>query len=240
MVLHKDFVYSFPHSSNTCRKVLYTAHVDHECLRLFPAEKYMHARLPLATLVDLVPLADAKSIVALHGIAPGSRSNAAMLKSYVAEHSCSECSEYVTVFSIEKDITKNIERTVRYRAKTKSFATDQSQSSEIKPQVNVRFPPEPASREFELSIIKNACKRMDPKDFEEMVCAVCGELKPRSDSSSLKNVKNILGILEAPGPGVTRVERKTDKCPITAICKIVERFKFSVSAPLFVTNNHFW
>ena len=40
----------------------------------------------------------------------------------------------------------------------------------------------------------------------------CGELKPRSDTSRLKSVKNILGILHAPG--VTRVERKTDKCPI--------------------------
>ena len=53
---------------------------------------------------------------------------------------------------------------------------------------------------------------MDPEDFEEVGCAVCGELKPCSDSSSLKSVKNILGILEAPG--VMRVERKTDKCPI--------------------------
>ena len=207
-----NFVYSsLPYSIHTRGKILYTAHVDHKGLRMFPAENYVYARLPLANLVDLVPLPDARSMAALHGIVPGSRCNATMLRSCVAKHSCSECPEYVTVFSIEKDAaTKHIERTVRHRAKVKTFVTDQLQTLQMKPEVN--FPPEPASREFELSVIRNACKRMDPKYFEEVGCAVCGELKPRSDSSRLKSVKNILGILAAPG--VTRVERKTDKCPI--------------------------
>ena len=204
------FVNSFPCSFNTCRKVLYVDHVKPECLQLFPAEKYVYARLPLANLVDLVPLANARSIVALHGIAPGSRCNAAILKSCVAEYSCSECPGYVMVFSVVEDAAiKSVERTVRYRAKTNLKS---NQQLEMKPEVNARFPPEPASKDFELCIIRNACKRMDPNHFEEVGCAVCGELKPRSDSSRLKSVKNILGILEAPG--VTRVERKTDKCPI--------------------------
>ena len=207
----EKFVYSS--SIYTRGKVLYTAYVNHEGLQMYSAEKYVYARLPLANLVDLVTLRDARSVAALHGIVPGSRCNATMLKSCVAAHSCSqaECPEYVTVFSIEKDAaTKHIERTVRHKAKMTT--ANQSQTLQIKPEVNAHFPPEPASREFELSVIRNACKRMDPKDFEEVGCAVCGELKPRSDSSSLKSVKNILGILEAPG--VTRVERKTDKCPI--------------------------
>ena len=220
----ENFVYSsLPYSINNRDrgKVLYTAHVSLDGLRLFPAESYVYARVPLANLMDLVPLPDARSIAALHGIVPGSRCNAAMLKSCVAQHSCSGCPEYITVFSIEKDAaTKCIERTVRYRAKTKTVPgwnvlgkeAPESQTLEMKPEVDARFPPEPASREFELSVIRNACKRMDPKYFEEVGCAICGELKPLRDSSRLKSVKNILGILEAAG--VTRVERKTDKCPI--------------------------
>jgi hypothetical protein len=132
-----------------------------------------------------------------------------MLKSCVAEHSCLECPKYVTMFSIEKGAaTKGIEHMVRYRAKIKL----ESEQSQMKPEVDAHSPPEPTSREFELNVIRNACKRMNLKDFEEVGCAVCGELKPCSDSSRLKSVKNLLGILEAPG--VTRVERKTDKCPI--------------------------
>ena len=188
----EDFVYLFPESFNTCVKVLYVAHVDQEHLQLFPVEKYARARLPLATLVNLVSLTDARSIAALHGVNPGSRCNTAMLRSCVAEHSCSECPQYVTVFSmvLEKDVA-----TKRYGAMPEP-----------------QFPPDPASRDFELDIIRNACKRMDPNNFEEIGCAVCGELKPRSDSSRLKGVKNLLGILEAPG--VTRVERRTDRSPI--------------------------
>ena len=157
----EDFVYSsLPYSSG---KVQYTAHVDCKCLPMFPAEKYVFARLPLAKLVDLISLADARSIVALHGIAPGSRCNVAMLKSCIAEHNCSECPEYVMVFSVGKIAAmKGNEHTARYRAKIKAFATstDQLQTLQMKPEVDAqfplepevdaRFPPEPASKEFEL------------------------------------------------------------------------------------------
>ena len=59
---------------------------------------------------------------------------------------------------------------------------------------------------------RNACKRMDPANLEEIGCAVCGELQPRNKTSRLKSVKNLLSILEAPG--MTQIERSTDNTPI--------------------------
>jgi len=53
---------------------------------------------------------------------------------------------------------------------------------------------------------------MQPTSFEEVSCAVCGELRRRDKTSHLKSVKNFLGILEAPG--VTRIERASDATPI--------------------------
>jgi hypothetical protein len=76
----------------------------------------------------------------------------------------------------------------------------------------VSFPPEPASKDLEHAIIRDACTRMHPENFEEVGCAVCGELKLRKDTGRLKSVKNILKILEAPG--VTRMERKSDSSPV--------------------------
>ena len=53
---------------------------------------------------------------------------------------------------------------------------------------------------------------MDPVNFEEVGCAVCGELRRRDKTSRLKSMKNFLSVLEAPG--VTRVERTTSAMPI--------------------------
>src|SRR5271168_317723 len=53
---------------------------------------------------------------------------------------------------------------------------------------------------------------MNPENFEEVGCAVCGELELRKNTSRLKCVKNLLNILEEPG--VTRMERKLDTSPI--------------------------
>lgn len=57
-------------------------------------------------------------------------------------------------------------------------------------------------------IISDAVKKMDPKNIEEAGCAVCGLLKPSYELSHLKNVKNLLHILQKEG--VTHVEQKTE------------------------------
>jgi len=161
-------------------------------------------------------LADTRPIVSLHGVEAGSRGSAALLKAYVADHTCSKCTQYVTVFSVEKDGSKKgFNCVVKYRKKkvknSESLATEDN-CSHANLETTIPFPPKPASNKLEFGIIRNACRRMDPNNFEEVGCAVCGELKPHKDSSQLKSVKNLLHILEAPG--VTRTERKTDKCPI--------------------------
>jgi hypothetical protein len=53
---------------------------------------------------------------------------------------------------------------------------------------------------------------MDPVNFEEVGCAVCGELRCRDKASRLKSVKNFLTVLEVPG--VTRIERATSTSPV--------------------------
>jgi hypothetical protein len=53
---------------------------------------------------------------------------------------------------------------------------------------------------------------MDPVNFEEVGCAVCGELRCRNKTSRLKSVTNFLSILEAPG--ITRIECATNTTPI--------------------------
>jgi len=208
----EEHIISIPDSFNTRSNLVYVAHVQPDSLQPFPPEKFIHTRMPLSTLIDVLPLADVRSIVSQHGVAAGSRGSAALLKAYVTDHSCSKCTEYVTVFSVEKVVTQRKKKIKESVSQISKDFCSQEHISETTPDTMLPFPPNPATNEFEFDIIRKACRCMDPSNFEEVGCAVCGELKPRKDSSRLKSVKNILHILEAPG--VTRTERKGDKCPI--------------------------
>ena len=147
-------------------------------------------------MVDILTLANVRAIAVLHGIDVSSRCNATLLRSYIDEHSCSDCSKcmgHITVFSIEKSAAaKQVDRSAKSTMKANASALKASA-------IPISFPPVPASKDLEHVIIRDACKCMDPENFEEVGSAVCSELKLRKNTSHLKSVKNILKILEAPG-----------------------------------------
>ena len=188
-------------------KLLYTAHVDGVVgLEMYPPSKYVYAAIPLVLMMDVLLLINIQAIATLHGIAVSSQCNAVSLKSYIGEHNCSECSGYVTVFSIEKNAAKkHVDRTVKSIAKTNALKASDKNMTHRKEEmpstddVSISFLPEPASKDLEHAIIRDACKHMDLENFEEVGCAVCGELKLRKDTSHLKSMKNLWKILEAPG-----------------------------------------
>ena len=70
------------------------------------------------------------------------------------------------------------------------------------------FPPSVPDKNLYHQIISGAVKKMDPKNIEEAGCAVCGLLKQFCELSCMKNVKNLLDILQQKG--ITHVEWKTD------------------------------
>ena len=203
----------------------YVAYVEKVKVETYPSDQFVHANIPLLIVSQLLSLTSARSIAASHGIATGSRCNVAQLRSLVEQHECVSCPLYLTIFSVENDsTTKHAMRSRRYRenmkaAKTTSTTSERFSIAEFTSNrdtterlVHAEFPPLPSSIELEHTIIKDVCKRMDPVNFEEVGCAVCGELHHRAKTSRLKGVKKILGILEAPG--VTRVERKCDATSI--------------------------
>ena len=70
------------------------------------------------------------------------------------------------------------------------------------------FPPKPLDKGIAHSIIKSTCDAMDPRQFEEAGCAVCGQLVPKSLLSQLSAISKLLHVLASPG--VSRKERQTD------------------------------
>ena len=131
-----------------------------------------------------------------------------LLKSYIGKHSCPKCTEYTTVFSIVKNTSvKHVDHLVRSSVKASALKSSTKKQTPRKKEMpapeidnfSISFPPEPASKSLEHAIIRDACKHMNPESFEEVGCAICGELKLRKDTSHLKSVKNLLKILEVPG-----------------------------------------
>jgi hypothetical protein len=110
-------------------------------------------------------------------IAVGSRCTVAQLKTNVDEHDCCDCPSYITVFSVEHNTTnKSTARSRKHREKKKALSPMTGLKVSGKFQ-SVEFPPSPCSIDFEHTIIKDACRRMNPINFEEVGCAVCGELR---------------------------------------------------------------
>ena len=180
-------------------------------LEAYPYDQFVHADIPLKLATQVLSITIARHIASSHGISAGSRCSVAQLSLLVEQHEtheCTNCLSYLTVFSVERDSKKKgVIRTTTYRerkARSDLTACDDSKSTE--------FPPSPFSIKLEHAIIKDACKRMDPVNFEEVGCAVCGELRQQAKKSHLKSVKNFISVLEAPG--VTRIERATNVTPV--------------------------
>ena len=184
-------------------------------LKAYPNDKFVHASIPLPIVSQLLSITISRYVATMHSIAVGSHCTVAQLKTNVNEHDCLGCPSYITVFSVEHDNTnKSTVRSRKHREKKKALSptSDLKESGKPEHPQPVEFPPSPCGIDFEHTILKDACRRMDPVNFEEVGCAVCGELRRRDKSSCLKSVKNFLSILEIAG--VTRVERAADTKPI--------------------------
>jgi hypothetical protein len=201
----------------------YIDHVDDIGLLEYPQDLFVHAKVPLHSLLPLIPITSARSVARHHGIIGGARASQVMLSTLATCHSCIHCSTCISVFSTTLTIAdkKKLSRknanaaksddqkdTIRKHGK-KAQARYRSQPKTSCSNVSddLPFPPEPLDHELAHTIVSSACKSMTAKTVEEAGCAVCGLLTPVEKLSRLKNVKNQLMVLCAQG--VTRVERKS-------------------------------
>jgi hypothetical protein len=77
---------------------------------------------------------------------------------------------------------------------------------------NKSFPPPAPSQQLQHTIISNACADMDPSQFMESGCAVCGRLTPSRNLHKLVQSGSNLSILV--GQGATQQERFNPNDPI--------------------------
>ncbi|KAF8800470.1 hypothetical protein BYT27DRAFT_7117458, partial [Phlegmacium glaucopus] len=197
------------HKCNVC----YVDHVEDVGLLAYPSPTYVHTNIPLSILFKLITLSNARKAAAVHGVSAGSRCTIAQLSLAVEHHSCLKCSSHLTVFSSDLNVDQlSSKRSKKYRENFQICNISTASQGKSAQSPSPHFPPDPASNDLEHLILTNACKRMQPDQFMEAGCAVCGELKLIHTMSCLKSMKNYLHILETQG--VTRVERKSAATPV--------------------------
>ena len=203
-------------------------HVDPSNSEMYSDNQYLHVHLPLHVLASLVSLTVSRKIAAEHEIPAGSHTTRPMIKSLFEAHTCKKCSSYRTIFAIQasKKSTKRKELVCEQTRNRVAAHRMQRKITESEQGLEAVFPPAPLDKVLSQQVINSACKKLDPKSFEEAGCAVCGQLISISELSRLSAIKNYLKILEVPG--VTRQERKTmnDKlqeypCAIDHSCRNV-------------------
>ncbi len=207
------YIVSKPSSLNENCNLCYIAYVDEMNLHAYPEDKFLHAKIPLPVVSGLLSITFSRYIAMMHGIAVGSRYTVTQLKTCVDQDDCLGCPQYTTVFSVEHNSNqKNVLHVQKLRENMRSATAVRKASGKIQPPPTAEFPPPPCNVGLEHTIIKDACKHMHPSNFEEVGCAVCGELQCQDKTSQLKSVKGFLNVLEAPG--VTQIERKSDTEPV--------------------------
>jgi hypothetical protein len=216
---------------NISARFTYIDHVNDIDILAYPSEAFLHTSIPIHQLFEIISVTNAKKIAPIHKICLSSRCSVDDVRQSSQNHSCLACAKYSTIFSQEKS-TKQLgaERVIKLRKKSdhhskqscKSKAATKSTNASSAPILksdkasevieNDNFPPNPLDKIQAHTIMSAACKKMLPENIEEGGCAVCGELYPIKNLSRLKNIKNLLHILQSPG--VTRTERKDETLPI--------------------------
>ncbi|KAJ7137596.1 hypothetical protein C8R43DRAFT_893485, partial [Mycena crocata] len=186
------------------------------------------ASVPLIDLITFLTRHELVQIARLHGERVLSGTPVAECIKLLTEHSCTGCIHLRSVFKIippaqHKQRTSNKISTRLKKKKTEKYLSDArilAERFKVSAEAHVlrasrkratgripltSFPPRPLSTKETHGILTRYCKTIDPRNFMEKGCAVCGYLVPIKHLTRLSAFKGDLNLLERGG--VTRKER---------------------------------
>jgi hypothetical protein len=192
--------YLSPHAVNLGPHLIFhfVDHVLPVALNEYTDSHHCVVNVPLAVLVQHVPVATAHHIAHLHGINAGSHATLAVLQQWFKQHVCECCADYTTVLSVEQ-LCSHLPL-----MPTKSKLENPDTFLDV-------FPPPPLNQKQTHQIIQSACLSMNRKLIEESGCAVCGQLTPVANMSPLSAMKNQLHVLAVPGLSCQERTKSSEK-----------------------------
>ncbi|KAJ2916281.1 hypothetical protein MD484_g4135, partial [Candolleomyces efflorescens] len=135
----------------------------------------------------------------LHGLSLPSRCSRSEAIKLLSDHSCVDCSSFYAVF-----------RPINLSDAVDDFSMGPATicgNDKVH-----KYPPSPIAADETMDIIRDFCRNLEPSNFEEAGCAVCGQLTLLSLLSPLSSVDFSLDPLIEPG--LARKERMTSSDPV--------------------------
>jgi len=189
--------------------------------------------VPLGKIIHNLTITSLKLVAAVHGIYIKSRTPLPEVLKVIQDHNCDHCQKSITVLKSAKSPASrrretNAKAVVRYRKNKlslnkKVIATTQkfqhhkkSEHVSYAEESEPIFPPASLDVKMQHDIVKAWCKNMSPKNFEEVGCAICGELSLKSKSVLLKDISVNLNMLQSLD-SITRKERKSENDSVESL-----------------------
>ena len=162
-------------------------------------------RLPIEHFVNCLTRNELRSMAWLHMIPFRSRDRKPALAALFTNHKCDVCDKYVSLFGPHNVARSRPESDAEGQTKT-------HEKLESTRETPPRFPPHPPSSPQIEQIVNDFCIDTSPSAFEESGCAVCGELKLRTDLTAIQDSECDLSSLVSNG--TTRKERLRSEDPV--------------------------
>ena len=224
-------------------------------------------RMPLGSIINHLTLGQAKSVAKSHGVFVAYKAPLATILNTLSSHFCSShCYDNVFVLKPVLNVLYNAWRDgitkARHRKnKNKSYSCTKSTTSFKQTKVlqnkkyyknkkACKFPPSPPNDKLLHKIITGFCNDTHPSQFEEVGCAVCGQLTLKKNIIPLKDIQCSLDPLKQQG--VTSIERKSElqeqqeiEGPIidydcVGMCATCHKHLDKGNCPSMVLANSFW
>ncbi|KAF7977176.1 hypothetical protein HWV62_4617 [Athelia sp. TMB] len=202
--------------------------------------------IPLDKLVMKLTVGQILSVVQLHGITLSKRRlHVDAMREALRGHSCNHCEDLVTLIkparraALVPDVSKTVAVGTVGPSKHTKKGKGASKKTTSRPRKRIlgrkkdrtrewkkgkvaksrgprQFPPTPLDLDERAEIVSRFCRAQRPEMFEEVGCAVCGQLVKKSDSLSMREAAIDTSLLHGL-PGSTRKERTVATQPIEEI-----------------------
>ena len=171
--------------------------------KVFSDKDILLCNIPLGKIINNLTITSLKLVAAVHGIYIKSRTPLPDVLKIIQDHKCDHCQNCVTVFKpaislAQRKKDAHAKAVRRYKNKiylNKEIQLGTAPVTDIQENDQI-FPPSPLDQKVQHEIVKAWCKDMSPKNFEEVGCAVCGELCLKSKSLLLKDATVKLDMLQ--------------------------------------------